>query len=154
MTLLINVCLLLASFTGALGTPISTTATTSPSTPLFAFDLPCTDLSTFNNAIAPLLNLTPLGGTPEIMVSDVNRRLSAISSYVSGYQNMMNTFNMNNCAGSGNTSLQARQTDPTAPIREAICNALAMLDTTGFPQQVIDFIAQLETALGCSGGSV
>ncbi|KAL4998083.1 hypothetical protein BDV10DRAFT_185692 [Aspergillus recurvatus] len=156
MTLLICVCLLLASFTGALGTPVSTTTTTTscPSTPLFAFDLSCTDLSTFNNAMVPFLNLTPPSGTPEMMVPHVNRRLSAISSFVSGYQNMMNTFNMNNCAGSGETSLQARQTDPIGPIVQAICDALAAADTTGLPQEVIDLIDAIETALGCSEETV
>ncbi|KAL4735381.1 hypothetical protein BDV11DRAFT_212034 [Aspergillus similis] len=151
MALFMCICLLLNSFTGSLASPVSP-PTTSPTNPLFAFDLSCTELSTFNNAITPLLNLTPPSGTPEIMIPHVDQRLSAIGSFVSGYQTMMNTFNMNNCAGSEHTGLQARQTDPVGMILQAICAALEGADTTGLPQQIIDFLNQVETALGCSGG--
>ncbi|KAL6238697.1 hypothetical protein BDW75DRAFT_237142 [Aspergillus navahoensis] len=151
MALLICVCFLLASLTGAFASPISPNTTTSlPATHLFAFDFTCTELSTFNNAITPLLNLTTPSGTPQAMVPHVNRRLSAISSFVSGYQNMMNTFNMNNCAGSGHSSLQARQGSQPNPFVEAICAALEGADTSTLPQQVIDLIDEMELALGCS----
>ncbi|KAL4818811.1 hypothetical protein BDW67DRAFT_182385 [Aspergillus spinulosporus] len=153
MALFMCIYLLLNSFTGSLASPVSP-PTTSPASPLFAFDLSCTDLSTFNDAITPLLNLTPPSGTPEAMIPLVARRLSAIGSFVSSYQTMMNTFNMNNCAGSEHTGLQARQTDLLDIIVQVVCAALEGADTSGLPQQVIDLISQVEAALGCSAVTV
>ncbi|KAL4750353.1 hypothetical protein BDW72DRAFT_193962 [Aspergillus terricola var. indicus] len=153
MALFMCICLLLNSFTGSLASPVSP-PTTSPAAPLFDFDLSCTELSTFNNAITPLLNLTPSSRTPEVMIPHVDRHLSAIGSFVSGYQTMMNTFNMNSCAGSEHTGLQARQTDPLDTLVQAICDALEGTDTTGLPQQIIDLIGQMEAALGCSAETV
>ncbi|KAL4777718.1 hypothetical protein BDW60DRAFT_202600 [Aspergillus nidulans var. acristatus] len=148
MALFLCICLL-NSFTGSLASPVSP-PTTSPATPFFAFDLSCTDLSTFNDAITLLLNLTPPSGTPEVMIPLVDQHLSAIGSFVSSYQTMMNMFNMNNCVGSEHTGLQVRQTDPLDTLVQAICDALEGTDTSGLPQQVIDLIDQMETALGCS----
>ena len=147
------ICLSLTVFTGSLASPVSP-PTTSPATPLFAFDLPCTELSTFNDAITPLLNLTPPSGTPEAMIPLVDQRLSAIGSFVSSYQTMMNTFNMNNCVGSKHADLQVRQTDPLDTLVQAICATLEGADTSGLPQQVIDLVDQVEAALDCSAETV
>jgi hypothetical protein len=84
------------------------------------------------------------------MIPLVDQHLSAIGSFVSSYQTMMNMFNMNNCVGSEHTGLQVRQTDPLDTLVQAICDALEGTDTSGLPQQVIDLIDQMETALGCS----
>ncbi|KAL4764805.1 uncharacterized protein BDW70DRAFT_156466 [Aspergillus foveolatus] len=153
MALFMCICLLLNFFTGSLASPVSP-PTTSPATPLFAFDLSCTDLSTFNDAITPLLNLTPPSRTPEAMIPLVDQHLSAIVSFVSSYQTMMNTFNLNNCVGSKHAGIQVRQTDPLDTLVEAICAALEGIDTSGLPQQVIDLIDQMETTLGCSAEAV
>ncbi|KAL4975807.1 hypothetical protein BDW66DRAFT_151537 [Aspergillus desertorum] len=152
MNLLVGVCLLLASFTESLASPVSTTAPATTS--LFAFDLSCTELSTFNNAITPLLNLTPPSTTPEIMVPHVDRRLSAIRSFASSYQNMINTLNMNNCAGSPETGLQARQTDPLGPFRQYMCQACENMKAGTSSQLVISLIDGMERAMGCSEATV
>jgi hypothetical protein len=88
------------------------------------------------------------------MIPLVDQRLSAIGSFVSSYQTMMNTFNMNNCVGSEYAGLQVRQTDPLDTLVQAICAILEGTDTSGLPQQVIDLIDQVEAALGCSAETV
>ncbi|RDW92932.1 uncharacterized protein DSM5745_00254 [Aspergillus mulundensis] len=52
----------------------------------------CTDLTAFNTAITPLLNISLPPETPEVLLSDLQPRIAALSTFMQGYKDLMTTF--------------------------------------------------------------
>ncbi|KAL4910394.1 hypothetical protein BDW74DRAFT_173850 [Aspergillus multicolor] len=149
MTRLLPVLSVLLLSLGAHAVP--TPPTSSNPSNIFAFDLPCAELTTFNNNVTPFLNLAVPSGTPNNIAPEVTRRLSAVKSFIAAYAGMMNTFNTNNCANMN--MLQARQTtDPVEQLRQAVCQALEGADLSALPAEIASTVEQLVSELGCSGG--
>ncbi|RDW90652.1 uncharacterized protein DSM5745_02427 [Aspergillus mulundensis] len=158
MTRLLPVLSLLLLSLGANASPFATppsssNPSTSTTSTLFAFDLPCAELTTLNNNVTPFLNLAVPPGTPNNIVPEVTRRLGAINSFIAAYTGMLNTFNTNNCANTdtGVNMIQARQA-PIEDFRAAVCEAVEGADMSALPEEFASMREQWVEAMGCSEG--